>query len=391
MKFSNRTNWELSANRMNMALDELRAANTDVIDLTESNPTRCGFSYPDNILKGLSNSANLCYLPESKGMRHARQAVCDYYASNGVAVDPESVVLTSSTSEGYTFLFKLLLNPGEKVLIARPSYPLFQYLIELSDAVYDFYPLNYVQGRWQIDFEALEKMIDTDTRAVILVNPNNPTGSYITQEEMDELNRICLRHNLAIISDEVFFDYRLNPADKQGVSFSRNAKVPTFVLNGISKILGLPQMKLSWILVQGPQDAAGEALKRLDMIADTFLSVNTPVQNALPLWFQARGLLQTAILNRLRKNHKAVKEFACVHKLTFFESRGGWYAVVHSSIIKDEEDWILDLLVRKHVLVHPGYFFDFPEEGNLVLSLLPDEKDFQKGLGLMADMFRREK
>jgi aspartate/methionine/tyrosine aminotransferase len=387
--FSTRTNWELGANRMNLAVEKLKAKNIPIIDLTESNPTRCGFSYPPSILDGLCKSENLSYAPESKGMHHAREAVCDYYASNGVTVDPESIILTSSTSEGYTFLFKLLLNPGDKVLIAKPSYPLFQYLIELADARYDFYPLKYGDDRWQIDFEALQAAIDGSTRAIILVNPNNPTGSYVSQEDLEQIIHICRQHRLAVISDEVFYDYRLNPNDRQGVSLANDNRVPTFVLNGISKILGLPQMKLSWILAGGPPEIVSGAIMRLEMIADTFLSVNTPVQNALALWLDSRIVLQKEILTRVRKNHELVRNFACEMNLDFYECRGGWYAVLRSDAIEDEEQWLLDLLLEKHVLVHPGYFFDFAQEGYLVLSLLPETEQFQRGLGLMAEMFRR--
>lgn len=235
---------------------------------------------------------------------------------------------------------------------------------------------------------ALEAAIDHTTRVIVLVNPNNPTGSYIGAEELDELNRICLRHNLALISDEVFFDYRLDPADRQGVSLVNNATVPTYVLSGLSKTLGLPQMKLSWITASGPNDYIDEALTRLDIIADTFLSVNTPVQNALGPWLSCRNNIQSGILERVRCNHDLVREFCLRHNGEFLPSRGGWYAVLQISSIADEEEWIIDLLTEKHVLVHPGYFFDFQEEGFIVLSLLPKYDQMKKGLEAISGMIR---
>ena len=386
--FSSRTNWEMSANRLNDELERLRSNSVDFIDLTESNPTRCGFQYPQEILESLKDGNNLVYYPESKGMPRARKAVAEYYSQQGKKVDPEAIILTSSTSEAYTFLFRLLVNPGEKVLIARPSYPLFQYLIELADAAYDFYPLVFDGKRWRVDLASLEEVIDPLTRVIVLVNPNNPTGSYITKEELEELNRLCLRHKLALISDEVFFDYRLDVDDKEGVSLVNNTSVPTFVLNGLSKNLGLPQMKLSWIVASGPKAYTDEAIKRLDMIADTFLSVNTPVQNALSSWMACRTKIQMDILERVRNNHALVKDFALKRGLDFFASRGGWYAVLKVPSILDEEEWILKLLARKHVFVHPGYFFDFQEEGFIVLSLLPPSVQMNKGLNGISEMIK---
>lgn len=378
--FSTRTNWDMGANRLNDELERLRAQGQTVIDLTESNPTRCGFRYPKEILAAFHQPKNLEYKPESKGMLSARQAVARYYSQQGKTVDPESVVLTSSTSEAYTFLFRLLVDPGEKVLIARPSYPLFQYLIELSDAVYDFYPLVFNAGRWRIDLSKLEKAIDPMTRVIILVNPNNPTGSYITPEEQDGLNRLCLRHNLALVIDEVFFDYRLDPNDRKSVGFIGNNMVPTFVLNGISKTLGLPQMKLSWIVASGPGSYVKEATDRLEMIADTFLSVNTPVQNALSLWLDVCQDTQAEILERIRRNHDLIRDFASRCGGEFRPSQGGWYGVFVVPSVSDEEAWVLELLSAKHVLVHPGYFFDAQENGLFVVSLLPEKAVMTEGL-----------
>lgn len=386
--FSRRTNWQLNSNQLTIELEKLRSSGRELIDLTQSNPTNCGFHYPQEILSAFSDSRNLTYSPDSKGMLSARQAIATYYKEQGIAVDPESVILTASTSEGYTYLFRLLLNPGDKVLVARPSYPLFSYLIELCDAQHDGYSLVYENDRWSVDVDSLEAAIDPLVKAVIFVNPNNPTGSYISRDELSAINRVCRRHNLAVISDEVFFDYRLDKNDLTPVSLSENSQVLTFTLNGISKNLGLPQMKLSWIVCNGPRDLVDESVKRLEMIADSFLSVNTPVQNALAVWLDARQGIQDQILQRASHNHELIKKFADAHGLAFHVSRAGWYAVIYSPQFRDEEQWILKALTQKNVLVHPGYFYDFPKNGFLVLSLLPQSSLLTQGLQALSELIR---
>lgn len=377
--FSRRTDWELASNQLNTELELLRSKKVPIIDLTESNPTRCGFSYPSQIVTALNNADNLKYAADSKGMRQAREQVAGYYAAQSSRVDPESIILTSSTSEAYAFLLRLLVNPDERVLVAKPSYPLFQYLIELSDAQYDFYPLVF-DGRWKIDLQALEDAITPTTRVLILVNPNNPTGSYISKEELKAINVLCRKYHLGIISDEVFFDYRIDDNANDAVSLVNNADVPTFVLGGLSKSLGLPQMKLSWIIASGPKQETAEALQRLDMIADTFLSVNTPVQNALTAWFSLRANIQGQILERVRCNHQIIVDFAGKYGFFCLLAQGGWYVVLRMPSVKHEEEWVLNALQAHHVLVHPGYFFDFPQEGHIVISLLPESDPFAEGL-----------
>ncbi|MBL8014028.1 MAG: pyridoxal phosphate-dependent aminotransferase [Candidatus Omnitrophica bacterium] len=384
--FSDRTNWEFNSNQLSIELEKMRLSGQEYFDLTQSNPTNCGFHYPQDLLSALSNSDNLTYSPDSKGLLAARQAIVRYYQEQGISVDPESIILTASTSEGYTYLFRLLLNPGDKVLVARPSYPLFSYLIELCDAHYDGYTLVYENNRWQIDIDSLEAAIDPSVKAVIFVNPNNPTGSYVSRDELDAVNQVCRRHNLAIISDEVFFDYRLDKHGPAPVSLAQNAQVLTFTLNGISKSLGLPQMKLSWIVCNGPRDLVDESVKRLEMIADSFLSVNTPVQNALAAWLNARQDIQQEILRRAADNHELIKDFANRHGLSFYSSSAGWYAVIYSPQFRDEEQWVLKALSLKRVLVHPGYFYDFPNEGFLVVSLLPQSSLFNQGLKALSEL-----
>lgn len=365
MPFSKRTDWDQRSNPLSQLLDEFKTRGIAVTDLTESNPTRCGFQYPPQILSALSDPKNLQYAPESQGMASAREAVGRF-----CAFEPGRIVLTASTSESYSFLFRLLLDPGDKVLVPRPSYPLFQFLLELNDASFDHYPLVY-DGQWRIDFEALERLIDKRTKAIVLVNPNNPTGSYLKADELKRLNAICRKHGLAVISDEVFFDYRF--ADGPFVSLKGNADVLTFVLGGLSKALSLPQMKLGWMLLSGPQQEVQEALGRLEIIADTFLSVNTPVQNALPMWFPIAQQVHRQVMDRVQGNWEYLKRTGA----QVLAVEGGWYAVIRLEDI-DEEDFVLQALQRHHVLIHPGFFFDLEPAGHLVLSLLPPPEQFAK-------------
>ncbi len=371
--FAHRTNWSLQNNPLSQALEELQSKGIKLLDLTESNPTCCGFKYPDSLMDSLSSSSNLTYSPLAKGILEAREAIAQYYSKRNLNVDPENLVLTSSTSEGYSFLLKLLTNSGDHVLIPRPSYPLFQFLLELHDVEFDYYPLQY--GRvWQIDTKAFEALITPQTRCVIVVNPNNPTGSYISPDDRLFLNQMCQKYKMSIISDEVFLDYPLLESP-DGESLANNKEVPTFVLSGISKILGLPQMKLSWVAVNGPPIFIQAALEKLEIISDTYLSVNTPVQNALATWLLQSGDIQQQILKRIRENLNVLKQ----QGLDICSVEGGWYAVIKAPSIQ-EEDMVLKILKEDHVVIHPGYFFDFQEEGYLVVSLLPDSQVFNQAV-----------
>ncbi len=371
MPFSRRTEWPLVPNELSRILDHLRSTGAKIFDLTESNPTRCGFQYPDGLTKALDQPHNLLYDPVSQGMEKARQAVCAYYAQRGFSVDEQRILLTSSTSEAYSFLLRLLLNPGENVLIPAPSYPLFQFLLELNDVAYTHYPLVY-DGAWRIDRKVLEKAVTSNTRAIILVNPNNPTGSYLQEDELDFLNALCHSQGMALISDEVFVDYgwEKNP----GVSLMGNKDVPTFVLGGLSKALALPQMKMAWIAAFGPDKLIRDAMGRLEIIADTFLSVNTPVQNAAPLWLKDRSV-QEKILERVKANRQWL-EAHIPAGIKLLSAQGGWYAIVAGDGLMDEEGFVTGLLKEEGVLVHPGYFFDFEAPGYIVLSLLPAPEIF---------------
>lgn len=374
--FSRRTDWKLTLNRFTQAQQELYAAGREVLDLTISNPTRAGIHYDNEaILQSLSNPAVLDYDPQPKGLLSTRRAVADYYRQQ---VDPESLLLTTSTSEGYSFVFRLLCNPDDEVLVPKPSYPLFEFLADLQDVKLVPYPLLYDHG-WQIDFPSLEKAVSSRTRAVVLVHPNNPTGSYVSDEERAALNHFCREHKLSIVVDEVFLDYAHDGAARP--SFVTNSDVLTFTLSGISKISALPQMKLAWIVASGPANQLHLALARLEITADTYLSLNAPVQLAASVLLDQRNSVQPQLLDRVRTN---LAELDC--RLTQQKAcqrlgvEGGWYAVLRVPATQSDEDLAIDLLRKASVLVHPGHFYDFPRDGYLVLSLITPPPQFRDGI-----------
>lgn len=379
--FSQRTRWSLQPNRLTERLAMRRRMGRPILDLTESNPTRCRIALPtEETLEAWRAPENLVYEPSPKGLPAAREAVAAFYAEKGVNIHPERIVLTASTSEAYSFLFRLLTDPGDAILVPRPSYPLFEFLAALNDVQLSPYPLRYEPG-WRIDIVALGQAITPRTRALIVVNPNNPTGSFIHENERAALIELCRRHQLALISDEVFAEYAFAPQPDSVSSLAGTRDVLTFVLGGISKLLGLPQMKLAWIIASGPEGMVSEALQRLEIIADTYLSVNTPVQRALPRWLKRRDQWTRPIFDRVRANwHYLVEHVRPPHACQCLEAEGGWYGVLRIPRTRSEEEWALDLLERDDVLVHPGYFFDFQTEAHLVVSLLPPPEIFREGI-----------
>jgi aspartate/methionine/tyrosine aminotransferase len=329
----------------------------------------------------------MLYSPASRGHLAAREAVCRYYAEKGFSVSPEQIFLTASTSEAYSYLFRLLVNSGEQVLFPSPSYPLFAFLGDLNDVRTDFYRLVY-DKKWNIDSQGISQILGGDAKALVMVNPNNPTGSFISPEELGAINALCRKRNVALICDEVFSDFVFDQ-DKKYLSLVNNHHVLTFVLGGISKTLGLPQMKLSWIVLNGPRDVVEAAAARLEMIADTYLSVSTPVQNALPVWFTYRKEIQAEIQARIKQNFKFLKECAgMAQDCELLEAEGGWYAVLSIPDIYSEEQWVLAFLNRDYVAVHPGYFFDFDREAYVVISLLPPPDIFQEGIKRIFDRIK---
>jgi aspartate/methionine/tyrosine aminotransferase len=379
--FASRTDWPLASNPLTKALQKRHDEGLPILDLTESNPTRCGFDYPvQEISKALTQSESFIYEPHPKGHLQARKAIAAYYEETGIHLNPEHIFLTASTSEAYSFIFRLIANPGDTVLVPQPGYPLFDFLCTLNDIELIPYPLIY-EKNWHINFETLSKYIQPSTKAILLVNPNNPTGSYIKPKEKSALVSLAKEHQLSLISDEVFFDYPLEHESKKFYSFSGTSEVMTFTLNGLSKMTALPQMKLAWIAVTGPKEMLQKAVSRLEIIMDTFLSVNTPTQVALSKILKNRKFIQNQILKRLKENHKflrnLIKNFpAC----EYLESEGGWYAILKIPRTKTDEEWALDLLEQKGVSVHPGHFYNFNDEGHLVISLLPFSEIFAEGM-----------
>ena len=381
--FAKRTNWDLTPNRLSEALAAHRAAGKPLLDLTVSNPTECGFSYDAKaILEALSNPAALRYEPDARGLESARRAVARYYASRNEAVSVEDIFLTTSTSEGYSYVFRTLCDPGDEVLIPSPSYPLFDFLAEIQDVKLVRYPLIYDHG-WQIDFHALEQAITGRTRAVIVVHPNNPTGHFTKPTERVTLNGLCSAREMAIISDEVFLDFALD--GKQAASFATNSEALSFTLSGLSKISGLPQMKAAWIAVSGPPNLKSEALGRLEMIADTYLSASTAVQLAMPALFEQRHSFQEQLLSRVRGNLEELDRLLARQSVcSRLVLEGGWYVVLRVPSTRSEEELALDLLNSKDVYVHPGHFYDFLGDGFLVVSLITPQAIFSKGIATMS-------
>ncbi len=382
--FSKRTDWNLESNRLSVALEKHRAGGKPLLDLTISNPTECGFQYDEEaIRKALSLPAVLRYEPNPRGMPSARAAVAQYYAAQRVQAPAEDIFLTTSTSEAYSFAFRLLCDAGSEMLVPSPSYPLFDFLADIHDVSLVRYPLLY-EGGWRIDLSALEAAITERTRGIIVVHPNNPTGHYVKAAETEQLNQICAARNLALIADEVFLDFSLSK--QRPPSFAGNIAALTFTMSGLSKISGLPQMKAAWLVLSGPENLKAQAAARLEVIADTYLSVNAPVQRALPVLLTQRSAFQEQVIGRLLRNlaemDRQLAENRCCSRLKI---EGGWYAILRVSNLRDDEELALRLLQERSVYLHPGHFYDFSESGHLVISLLTSATDFAEGLSRLLD------
>jgi len=384
--FAKRTNWNLAPNRLSEALAAHRAAGKPLLDLTVSNPTECGFEYDrPAILNALSNPAALSYEPNPRGLESARRAVAAYYADRNEDVSAEDIFLTTSTSEAYSYVFRTLCDPGDELLIPSPSYPLFDFLADIQDVRLVRYPVLYDHG-WQIDFHALEQAITARTRGVIVVHPNNPTGHFAKSAEVAKLNAICSARGMAIIADEVFLDFPLE--ENRRVSFAANRDAPTFTLSGLSKISGLPQMKAAWLAVSGPQQWKNEAVARLEVIADTYLSVNAPVQLATPKFLEQRHTFQEQVISRVRRNLAELdRQLAGQRDSCRLTVEGGWCAVLRVPAVRSDEDLAIELLTTRGVSVHPGHFYEFPSDGYLVLSLITREQTFAEGSRRLLSFF----
>lgn len=383
--FSHRTGWNLAKNRYSEALEQHRQSGKELLDLTASNPTTVGISYHEaGISQALSRPGVFTYDPAAKGLLSAREAISGYYAEKGSVVDPDALILTTSTSEAYSFVFRLLCDAGDSILVPVPSYPLFDFLADLNDVRLEPYELVYAHG-WQIDFTSLQSALvraqskGGRCRAVMLVHPNNPTGSFTEPHERDELNRLCLTHGMALIADEVFLDYRLT--DSIPLTFSGNDEALTFTLSGLSKISALPQMKVAWIAVSGPSSLKSQALARLEVIADTYLSMNAPIQLAVPAMLAERHNVQTQLLLRVHQNLSALDTHMAAHpSCERLALQGGWYALLRVPALGSDEDLTVALLERTGVLLQPGHFYNFPSDGYLVASLITPTQEFDAGI-----------
>jgi aspartate/methionine/tyrosine aminotransferase len=374
--FSRRVPLDRTPNRLHRAIERLRAAGTPLIDLALSNPTAAGFEYPENLLTALASSAALRYEPAPLGLPRAREAV-----AASLDIPPDRVVLTTSTSEAYSILFKLLCDPDDDVLVPQPSYPLLEYLAPL-DAVRPVpYALEY-HGGWSIDIDSVQSAVTDRTRALVVVNPNNPTGSYLKRRELDALSHFCASRDIVLVGDEVFFDFPQGDARALGAVrvIDQDAAVAVS-LGGLSKAAGLPQLKLGWMVLNGPAGRTADVLGRLEIICDTYLSVSTPVQVAAPAIIEAGRRIRYDILERVRANASALtRAVSCHPSIELLPIEGGWYAVLRVPATRSEDDLVLELLDADNVLAHPGYFFDFPREAFVVMSLLPAPDVFDTGI-----------
>jgi aspartate/methionine/tyrosine aminotransferase len=385
--FSHRTNWRLTPNALTRAIEEARSSGQEILDLTVSNPTEAGVRPdPEIVLAALANPEAMHYDPQPRGLLEARQAVCRYYRESHEIfdLDPERLILTTGTSEAYSYVFRLLSNPGDEILVPKPSYPLFEFLADLADVKLVPYPLLYDHG-WQIDFDSLYKAASAQSRAVILVHPNNPTGSYVSASETSALNTFCRDYGVALIVDEVFLDYAHDGAPR--CSFVSNADALTFTLSGVSKISALPQMKLAWVATSGPEERVSVAGARLEIIADTYLSMNAPVQLAAAVLLDQRKQIQPVLLDRLRVNLAELDGQLAGHpSCTRLLVEGGWYAVLRVPVLGTDEALSIRLLREASVSVHPGHFYDFSGEGHLVLSLITDPADLREGIARLLQV-----
>lgn len=384
--FSSRVTGDLEPNRLARALRDARAARRRLIDLTVTNPTACGIPYPAGLLSPLASTPALTYEPSPFGLEAARAAVARDYARRGISVATEHVLLTASTSEAYSLLFKLLCEPcGDSVLVPVPSYPLFEHLTRLDGVRPLPYRLEY-HGRWTLDVDSVDHAWLDSVRAVLAVSPNNPTGSVLSDDELHALGARCAARSAALLVDEVFADYPLRERAAELEVRTPDLRPLVFRLGGLSKSAGLPQLKLGWIAVDGPDDLRAAALERLEVIFDTYLSVSTPVQVAAPALLEAAAPIRRAIHERVRGNYAQLNALAAGRPaVEVLNADAGWSAVIRVPATKPEEDLVLELLEQDGLVVHPGFFFDFPHEAFLVVSLLPEPACFAEGVARILE------
>lgn len=377
---SSRLPKNLQLNAVARALDAKRRGGVPLLDLTETNPTRAGFDYPNNLLEPLAHPRALDYDPQPLGLWPARAAVAADFRRRGMVISADRVALTSSTSEAYALLFKLLCNAGDAVLVPQPSYPLFEHLTQLESVVAVPYALDYHDG-WRIDLDSIQQAATDRVRAMLLVSPNNPTGSFLHRDDLSAIAAIAATRGWAIIGDEVFADYPLDPAPNAAAVLP-GAELLTFSLGGLSKSAGLPQLKLGWIGFGGPTDIVDRTIAAYEVMADAYLSVSTPVQAAAAELIEHGAVIRAQILSRLRRNLDALRSLAAEHpSVEVLKVEGGWSAVLKVPQLRSDEALVLELLEEDDVLVHPGYFFDFAREAFVVVSLLVEPMAFDRAIG----------
>jgi alanine-synthesizing transaminase len=386
VRYSKRLSWPLSSNSFSRLVEARRSGGFPLLDLTISNPTLALSDYPHvEIAEAYSSVADFRYHPDPFGDRAAREIVSFYYGRRGIRVDANRVALTASTSEAYSLLFKLLCDPGDQVLVPVPSYPLFDYLARLESVRAVPYSLRY-DGSWFMDLEDLRCKISHATRAIVVVNPNNPTGSFLKSSEAQALIAIANENNLPVIADEVFADYSLTNSPDRVESFAAFDSVLSFSMNGLSKIAGMPQMKLGWIVLNGRPDQIGAARARLEFVLDTYLSVNTPVQQALSALFEIGEGIQIQLKERTVSNWETARQVLKGSPAHCLHTEGGWSAVVQLPKNLSEDAWIGKLLENQNVIVQPGYFFDMPGEAYVIVSLITPPDDFREGMRLLDEL-----
>lgn len=398
--FSRRTAWDLRPNAIARRRAERELEKRPPrFDLTEGNPTRVGLGWEGDALRAaLDVHGAERYEPEPQGLELARKAIAAHHASRGVAMRADSLFVTASTSDAYSWIFKLLADPGDAVLVPRPGYPLFDYLAGLESIAVEHYAMRF-DGDWWLDAAGLRARLAETTgprvRAVVVVNPGNPTGAYLSRDEARELADLCAAHGIAIVSDEVFADYAHAPDPSRDgrarlESLAGATGALTFSLSGLSKVAALPQVKLGWLHVSGPQGDATEACRRLEIIADTWLPAGTPVQLAAPALLAGAPRIQARILERVRGNLAALRaQVTPDSPVSVLPVEGGWYAVLRGPSTKSDDAWVLELLDMDDVLVQPGYFFDFEQPGHLVVSLLPGPATFAEGAARLVSRLSR--
>ncbi|HLV02616.1 MAG TPA: pyridoxal phosphate-dependent aminotransferase [Acidobacteriota bacterium] len=388
---SNRLRFDVRKNLLTQTLEEKRRTGERILDLTCSNPTICGFQYPEsNLLQALSNPKAMIYEPHPAGLPEAREVVASIYRRRGAEVSPRDFFLTASTSEAYSFLFKLLADSGDEVLIPRPGYPLFEDLASLEGLRVRYYSLEY-HGRWWVDLQGLRGAITPRSRALVVINPNNPTGSFLSEAEWRHIQQFSTEAGLAIICDEVFFDYPILTGDRESPFdlLPEWQAGPAFFLGGLSKFAGLPQMKLSWILLRGPQPVCEELREGLELVADAYLSVGALVQHSLKEIVGFSGGVRDQIRQRVAGNYRWLESSVQGSAIDLFPAEGGWYTVLQLPRVMDDEKWCVLFLKDSNVLVHPGYLFGFVQEGMVVVSLLPEAEVFRVGISRLLNCVDR--